>query len=160
MLSWAGLGCPTPLKPSVLIILIERIFILRTRALIERLAIHPLYTWHNLFVCRDCIFFNCRCCYFKTPSVVHHINATASAQSPKFLPADNFCQLLRVTPKRSCTFAMINRGRLELATSKTGTDVAMYEGFNLACKTLWWKFRKKMLVTCRRIKDPRNTVAA
>ena len=34
----------------------------------------------------------------------------------KFLPANNFCQLLRVTRKRSCTFGMINRGRLELAT--------------------------------------------
>ena len=27
----------------------------------------------------------CRCCYFQTPSVVHCVNATASAQSPKFL---------------------------------------------------------------------------
>ena len=49
----------------------------------------------------------------------------------KFLPANNFCQLLRVTRRRSCTsagnaqaqlpgsctFGMINRGRLELATS-------------------------------------------
>ena len=29
--------------------------------------------------------YNCRCCYFQTPSVVHCMNATASAQSPKFL---------------------------------------------------------------------------
>ena len=28
---------------------------------------------------------NCRCCYFQTPSVVHCMNATASAQSPKVL---------------------------------------------------------------------------
>ena len=28
---------------------------------------------------------NCRCCYFQTPSVVHCMNTTASAQSPKFL---------------------------------------------------------------------------
>ena len=35
----------------------------------------------------------------------------------KFLPANNFCQLLRVTRKRSCTFGMINRGRLDIATS-------------------------------------------
>ena len=35
----------------------------------------------------------------------------------KFLPANNFCQLLWVTRKRSCTVGMINRGRLELATS-------------------------------------------
>ena len=28
---------------------------------------------------------NCRCCYFQTPSVVHCLNATASAQSPIFL---------------------------------------------------------------------------
>ena len=45
----------------------------------------------------------------------------------QFLPANNFCQLLRVTRKhscnsagnaqRSCTFEMINRGRLELVTS-------------------------------------------
>ena len=52
---------------------------------------------------------NCRCCFFQTPSVVHCMNATASAQSPKFftkfLPANNFCQLLRVTRKRSCTSA-------------------------------------------------------
>ena len=27
---------------------------------------------------------NCICCYFQTPSVVHCMNATASAQSPKF----------------------------------------------------------------------------
>ena len=43
--------------------------------------------------------YNCRCCYFQTPSVVHCMNATASAQS------NNFCQLLRVTHKRSCTSA-------------------------------------------------------
>ena len=74
---------------------------------------------------------NCRCCYFQTPSVVHCMNATASAQSPKFLrnfyPQThfaNFCgyrasalAILRVTRKRSYTFGMINRGRLELATS-------------------------------------------
>ena len=48
---------------------------------------------------------NCRCCYFQTPSVVHCMNATASAQSAKFLPANNFCHLLRVTRKRSCTSA-------------------------------------------------------
>ena len=68
----------------------------------------------------------CRCWYFQTPSVVHCMNATASAQSPKFctkfLPANNFCQLLRVTRKRSCTFGMINRGCLELATSPIGAD--------------------------------------
>ena len=56
---------------------------------------------------------NCRCCYFQTPSVVHCTNATASAhcaQSPKFLrnfypqtAANNFCQLLRVKRKPSCT---------------------------------------------------------
>ena len=51
------------------------------------------------------IYCNCRCCYFQTPSVVHCMNATASAQSPKFLPANHFCQLLRVTRKRSCTSA-------------------------------------------------------
>ena len=28
---------------------------------------------------------NCRCCYFQTPSVVHFMNATASAQSPNCL---------------------------------------------------------------------------
>ena len=28
---------------------------------------------------------NCRCCYFQTPSVVHCMNTTASAQSPKIL---------------------------------------------------------------------------
>ena len=38
----------------------------------------------------------------------------------KFLPANKFCQLLRVTRKRSCTFGMINRGRLELAISPIG----------------------------------------
>ena len=52
---------------------------------------------------------NCRCCYFQTPSVVHCMNATASAQSPKvlqnFYPQTIFCQLLQVTRKRSCTFA-------------------------------------------------------
>ena len=52
---------------------------------------------------------NCRCCYFQTPSVVHCMNATASAQSPKFLrnfyPQTIFCQLLRVTRKCSCTSA-------------------------------------------------------
>ena len=52
---------------------------------------------------------NCRCCYFQTPSVVHCMNVTASAQSPKFLrnfyPQTIFCQLLRVTRKRSCTSA-------------------------------------------------------
>ena len=37
----------------------------------------------NLRVCLD--QGNCRCCYFQTPSVVHWMNATASAQSPKFL---------------------------------------------------------------------------
>ena len=77
---------------------------------------------------------SCRCCYFQTPSVVHCMNATASAQSPKFLrnfyPQTifaNFCghrasavALLRVTGKRSCTFGMINRERLELATSPIG----------------------------------------
>ena len=35
----------------------------------------------------------------------------------KFLNANNFCQLLRVTRKRSCTFETINGGHLELATS-------------------------------------------
>ena len=43
---------------------------------------------------------NCRCCYFQTLSVVHCMNATASAQSP-----NNICQLLRVTRKRSGTSA-------------------------------------------------------
>ena len=28
---------------------------------------------------------NCRCCYFQMPSVVHCMNATASAQSPNFV---------------------------------------------------------------------------
>ena len=31
------------------------------------------------------IHLNCRCCYFQTPSVVHCMNATASAQSSTFL---------------------------------------------------------------------------
>ena len=39
----------------------------------------------------------------------------------KFLPANSFCQLLQVTRKRSCTLGMINRGRLELATSPIET---------------------------------------
>ena len=47
---------------------------------------------------------NCRCCYFQTPSVVHCMNATASAQSPKFLrnfyPQTIFANFTR---KRSCT---------------------------------------------------------
>ena len=86
------------------------------------------------------LLYNCRCCYFQTPSVVHCMNTTASAQSPKFLkkflPANNFCQLLRVTRKRSCTsagnaqasctFGMINRGSLELATSPIPTDFKPY----------------------------------
>ena len=29
-------------------------------------------------------YFNCICCYFQTPSVVHCMNATVSAQSPNF----------------------------------------------------------------------------
>ena len=68
---------------------------------------------------------NCRCCYFQTPSVVHCMSSLYERNCvcavtkifTKFLPANNFCQLLRVTRKRSCTFGMIHRGRLELATS-------------------------------------------
>ena len=54
------------------------------------------------------------------PSIVHCINSTVSVQSLSFLPAKNFCQLLWVMRKHSCTFSMINRGRLELATSPIG----------------------------------------
>ena len=59
----------------------------------------------QLFVCRKLEYPNCRCCYFQTPSLVHCMNATVSAQSPKFLPTNNFCQPLRVMRKRSCTSA-------------------------------------------------------
>ena len=49
---------------------------------------------------------NCRCWYFQTPSVVHCICVCAVTKiSTKFLPPNNFCQLLRVTRKRSCTSA-------------------------------------------------------
>ena len=76
---------------------------------------------------------NCRCCYFQMPSVVHCMNATASAQSTNFLqnfyPQTNFAQLLRVARKHSCTFGMINRGRLELATSPIGMGLGPQVAF-------------------------------
>ena len=105
--------------------------------------------------------FNCRCCYFQTPSVVHCMNATASAQSPKFFtkffPANNFCQLLRVTRKRSCTsagnaqaqfsctFGMIDRGRLELVTSPI-ESVEMLVSFRKVClhHPIWSFFKAKI----------------
>ena len=37
-----------------------------------------------LWLPRNAQLQNCRCCYFQTPSVVHCMNATASAQSPNF----------------------------------------------------------------------------
>ena len=59
----------------------------------------------------------------------HNCVCTVTKICPNFLPANNFCQLLRVTRKRSCTSAgnaqaqlhfRINRERLELATSSIG----------------------------------------
>ena len=44
--------------------------------------------WWWWFIIRPtencCVALNCRCCYFQTPFVVHCMNATTSAQSPKF----------------------------------------------------------------------------
>ena len=68
------------------------------------------------------------------------MNPTTSAQSPKFyqiftrkqfLPtsvgnAQAQLQLLQVTRKRSCTFGMINRGHLELATSPIMLHQVLY----------------------------------
>ena len=69
------------------------------------------------------LFPNALCCSLYERNCVCAVTKTFT----KFLPANNFCQLLRVTRKRSCTsagnaqsqlhFRMINRGRLELATS-------------------------------------------
>ena len=62
------------------------------------------------------LFPNALCCSLYE----HNCVCAVTKFFTKFLPVNNFCQLLRVTRKRSCTFAMINRGRLELATSPTG----------------------------------------
>ena len=59
------------------------------------------------------LFPNDRCCSLYERNCVCAVTKSFT----KFLPANNFCQLLQVTRKRSCTLGMINRGRLELATS-------------------------------------------
>ena len=43
----------------------------------------------------------------------------------KIFTRKQFCQLLWVTRKRRCTFGMINRGHLELATSPTGPIIQL-----------------------------------
>ena len=101
-----------------------------------------LSTWNSHSPCIKCLFLksstggvwnsngvanvssNGRCCYFQTPSVVHCMNTTASAQSPKFLPANNFCQLLRVTRKRSCTSAGNAQAQLHFTRSCTSAGNA------------------------------------
>ena len=59
------------------------------------------------------LFPNALCCSLYECNCV----CTVTKFFTKFLPANNFCQLLRVTCKRSCIFRMINRGCLELVTS-------------------------------------------
>ena len=69
------------------------------------------------------LFANALCCSLYE----RNYSCTVTKIFTKFLPANNFCQLLRVTRKRSCTsagntqaqlhFRIINRGPLELATS-------------------------------------------
>ena len=57
---------------------------------------------------------NCRCCYFQTPSVVHCMNATASAQSPKslrnFYPQTIFANLCG---QRASAVALLHPGNAQ-----------------------------------------------
>ena len=85
--------------------------------------------------------YNCRCCYFPIALCcsLYEGNCVCAVTKffTKFLPANSFCQLLRVTRKRSCTSASNTQAQLHFRDDQQRTfGVSNISNFTCAHKEI------------------------